>query len=70
MHAIIHAHGHKAIWSQALLEACLFFAGFEDIAACEVHKSAHADLTDVEGHHKVIGEHFNWIEAAIAEGRK
>jgi SAM-dependent methyltransferase len=39
MHAIIHAHGHKAIWSQALLEACLFFAGFEDIAGCEVHKS-------------------------------
>ncbi|MER9355549.1 methyltransferase domain-containing protein [Mesorhizobium sp. M0514] len=70
MHAIIHAHGHKAIWSQALLEACLFFAGFEDIAGCEVHKSAHADLTDVEGHHTVIGEHFNWIEAAVAEGRK
>ncbi|ESY72526.1 hypothetical protein X740_33225 [Mesorhizobium sp. LNHC221B00] len=70
MHAIIHAHGHKAIWSQALLEACLFFAGFEDIAGCEVHKSAHADLTDVEGHHKVISEHFNWIEAAVAEGRK
>jgi len=70
MHAIIHAHGHKAIWSQALLEACLFFAGFEDIEGCEVHKSRHADLAGVEGHHKVIGEHFNWIEAAIAEGRK
>jgi SAM-dependent methyltransferase len=69
MHAIIHAHGHKAIWTQALLEACLFFAGFDDITACEVHKSTHAELTDVEGHHKVIGEHFNWIEAAIAEGR-
>ncbi|MBZ9705379.1 methyltransferase domain-containing protein [Mesorhizobium sp. ESP7-2] len=70
MHAIIFAHGHKAIWSQALLEACLFFAGFEDIAGCEVHKSAHADLANVEGHHAVIGEHFNWIEAAVAEGRK
>ncbi|MER9937423.1 methyltransferase domain-containing protein [Mesorhizobium sp. M0088] len=70
MHAIIFAHGHKAIWSQALLEACLFFAGFEEIAACEVHKSDHADLIDVEGHHTVIGEHFNWIEAAVAEGRK
>lgn len=70
MHAIIHAHGHKAIWSQALLEACLFFAGFEDIEGCDVHKSAHADLINVEGHHTVIGEHFNWIEAAVAEGRK
>ncbi|TPI13860.1 methyltransferase domain-containing protein [Mesorhizobium sp. B4-1-1] len=70
MSAIIHAHGHKAIWTQALLEACLFYAGFEDIAGCEVHKSAHADLANVEGHHTVIGEHFNWIEAAVAEGRK
>ncbi|WP_027037890.1 methyltransferase domain-containing protein [Mesorhizobium ciceri] len=70
MHAIIFAHGHKAIWSQGLLEACLYFAGFEDVVPAEQHSSCHAALTDVEGHHKVIGEKFNWIESAIAEGRK
>ncbi|QKC83266.1 methyltransferase domain-containing protein [Mesorhizobium sp. NZP2077] len=70
MHAIIFAHGHKAIWSQGLLEAALYFAGFDGIEGAEVHKSSRVDLTNVEGHHTVIGEHFNWIEAAIAEGRK
>jgi ADP-heptose:LPS heptosyltransferase/SAM-dependent methyltransferase len=69
MHAIIHAHGHKAIWTQALLEACLFYTGFDDITACEPGKSSHADLTDVEGHGRVIGERFNWIETAVAEGK-
>lgn len=70
MHAIIFAHGHKAIWSQGLLEACLYFAGFEDVVPVEQHSSSHAALTGVEGHHRVIGEKFNWIESAIAEGRK
>lgn len=70
MHAIINAHGHKAIWTQGLLEACLFYAGFEDITACEPGKSGHADLVGVEGHGWVIGELFNWIETAVAEGRK
>ncbi|MDX8513536.1 methyltransferase domain-containing protein [Mesorhizobium captivum] len=70
MHAIINAHGHKAIWTQALLEACLYFAGFEDIAACEPGKSCHADLVAIEGHGRVIGERFNWIETAVVEGTK
>ncbi|TPN44875.1 methyltransferase domain-containing protein [Mesorhizobium sp. B1-1-7] len=70
MHAIIFAHGHKAIWSQGLIEACLYFAGFEDVVPAEQHNSSHAALTGVEGHHRVIGEKFNWIESAIAEGRK
>ncbi|TGQ69522.1 methyltransferase domain-containing protein [Mesorhizobium sp. M00.F.Ca.ET.186.01.1.1] len=70
MHAIIFAHGHQAIWSQGTLEAALYFAGFEDVAACDPGKSSHADLVDVEGHGRVIGDHFNWIETAIAEGTK
>ncbi|RUU23682.1 methyltransferase domain-containing protein [Mesorhizobium sp. M7A.T.Ca.TU.009.01.3.2] len=70
MHAIINAHGHKAIWTQGLLEACLFYAGFEDIAGAEPGKSEHADLMAVEGHGRVIGDRFNWIETAVAEGCK
>jgi ADP-heptose:LPS heptosyltransferase/SAM-dependent methyltransferase len=70
MHAIINAHGHKAIWTQGLLEACLFYAGFEDIEPCEPGQSSHADLVAVEGHGRVIGERFNWIETAVVEGTK
>lgn len=70
MHAIINAHGHKAIWTQGLLEACLFYAGFEDIEGCEPGKSIHPDLVAVEGHGRVIGERFNWIETAVVEGTK
>jgi SAM-dependent methyltransferase/ADP-heptose:LPS heptosyltransferase len=70
MHAIINAHGHKDIWTQSRLEACLFYAGFEDITPCEPGKSGHADLVAVEGHGRVIGERFNWIETAVVEGTK
>jgi ADP-heptose:LPS heptosyltransferase/SAM-dependent methyltransferase len=70
MHAIINAHGHKAIWTQSLLEACLFYAGFEDITPCEPGKSKSRDLVGAEGHGRVIGEHFNWIETAVVEGTK
>ncbi|RWF44291.1 MAG: methyltransferase domain-containing protein [Mesorhizobium sp.] len=70
MDAIINAHGHQAIWTQGLLEACLFYAGFEDIEACEPGNSSHADLVAVEGHGRVIGERFNWIETAVVEGTK
>lgn len=68
MHAILYAHGHKAAWTQGLLKASLFYAGFDDIVHCEQGASERADLKGVEGHGKVIGEHFNWIEAAICEG--
>lgn len=70
MHAIINAHGHKAIWTQGLLEACLFYAGFEGIASCEPGQSNHADLVSVEGHGRVIGDRFNWIETAVVEGTR
>lgn len=69
MSAIIFAHGHRMIWSQGLLEAALYFAGFDEVTPAEQHCSQHLALTGVEGHHTVIGEHFNWIESAIAEAR-
>jgi hypothetical protein len=68
MYALLYKHGHKAAWTDSLLEATLFFAGFTNITRCEPGASAHTELRGVEGHHRVIGERYNWIESSIFEG--
>jgi SAM-dependent methyltransferase len=68
MYALLYKHGHKAAWTDSLLEATLFFAGFTNVTQCEPGASAHTELRGVEGHHRVIGERFNWIESSIFEG--
>lgn len=68
MHAILYAHGHKAPWTLSLLRVSLFFAGFESVVHCEQGQSEREQLRGVEGHHRVIGEWNNWVEAAICEG--
>ncbi len=70
MSAILYAHGHQTAWTDSLLEATLFFVGFEDITRCEPNKSAYKELSNVDGHGKIIGEEFNWIESSIFEGTK
>lgn len=67
MDAIIYAHGHKAIWSESLLESVLFFCGFERTAACAPGRSSHSELENVDGHAKSIGVKFNAIESLILE---
>lgn len=67
MHAILYAHGHKTAWTRSLMETTLFFAGFDKTTICEPHKSEHMELTDVEGHHRVIGDKFNSIESLVIE---
>jgi SAM-dependent methyltransferase len=68
IYALLYKHGHKAAWTDSLLEASLFFAGFTNVTRCEPGESAHPELRGVEGHHRVIGERFNWIESSIFEG--
>jgi SAM-dependent methyltransferase len=68
IYALLYKHGHKAPWTDSLLEATLFFAGFTNVTRCEPGASAHPELRGVEGHHRVIGERFNWIESSIFEG--
>ena len=68
LYALLYKHGHKAAWTDSMLEATLFFAGFKNVTRCEPGASTHAELRGVEGHHRVIGEHFNWIESSIFEG--
>jgi SAM-dependent methyltransferase len=68
IYALLYKHGHKAAWTDSLLEATLFFAGFTNVTRCDPGASLHAELRGVEGHHRVIGERFNWIESSIFEG--
>lgn len=67
---IIYQHGHKTCWTQSLLEATLFFAGFENLRQWPVGESDHPALRGIEGHGKVIGERFNAIESLCMEGSK
>ena len=67
LYALLYKHGHKSAWTDSLLESTLFFAGFKNVTRCEPGASAHSELRGVEGHHRVIGERFNWIESSIYE---
>lgn len=67
MHGILYCHGHKTAWTDALLKATLFFAGFDLTTKCAPHVSLHPELKNVEGHHRVIGEAFNDIESIVYE---
>jgi SAM-dependent methyltransferase len=68
MHAILYGHGHASAWTASLLEATLFYAGFDLVEHCPPHQSRHDELRDVDGHHRVIGERFNVIESVVMEG--
>lgn len=70
MQAILYCHGHQTAWTSSLLMSTMFYCGFDQTAVCEVGKSKHSALVGVEGHSKVIGEHFNWIESLCVEGTK
>lgn len=68
MRAILFAHGHKTAWTRSLLDASLYYAGFEKICSCWPSCSSHPELRDVDGHARVIGARFNTIESLIMEG--
>lgn len=68
MHNILFFHGHKAPWTDSLLEASLFYAGFKDLVKCDPGHSKVEALQGVEGHGKVIGDRNNWIETIVWEG--
>lgn len=65
--ALLNCHGHKAPWTESLLLVTAYQAGFENVVACEPGQSDIADLVGVEGHVRVIGERFNWIETVVVE---
>jgi SAM-dependent methyltransferase len=67
---ILFRHGHRAPWTQGLLLASLFYAGFDDVIPNTPGQSDHPELRDVEGHGRVIGDAFNMIETVVAEATR
>ena len=67
---ILFMHGHLAPWTQGLLQASLFYAGFDETQAWRPGESGRVELRDLEGHGKVIGDQFNAIETVVVEAIK
>ncbi len=67
---ILFRHGHLAPWTQGLLQASLFYAGFDEVKPCTPGCSDHPELQGVEGHGKVISAKFNNIETVVVEATK
>jgi predicted SAM-dependent methyltransferase len=62
--SILLDHGHLSAWNHSILESCLFAAGFDP------DKIYSCDISELEGHGKVIGDHNNRIETIIMEAIK
>lgn len=67
---ILFRHGHQTAWTEALLDATLFYAGFNLTCAVDPLWSEHPELLGIEGHGKVIGDKFNRIETVVVEATK
>jgi len=70
MSAILYCHGHQTAWTESLLYATIYYAGFNKVVISTPGWSNTEELQNVEGHHKIIGEHFNSIETVVIEGHK
>lgn len=67
---IVLNHGHKSCWSEEILDALLYAAGFDRVESHFVGHSNHHELNGIEGHGKVIGNHNNEIETIVMEAVK
>jgi ubiquinone/menaquinone biosynthesis C-methylase UbiE len=70
MHAILYCHGHQQAWTATLMEATLYYCGFDAPKKCDPYVSSHPPLCNVDGHYKVIGDKFNRIESLVFEAAK
>lgn len=73
IYAINYFHttwGHKIIYDQVALSRFLEEVGFENICQCEMSKSVHAPLNDVEQHFKFLPYDLNLLETMIIEARR
>jgi predicted SAM-dependent methyltransferase len=67
--AIACSHGHQMLWTFDSLAMVLQSIGFNVVKAAP-RTSAHPQLCNVEGHHKVVGERINDIETLVVEGSR
>lgn len=63
---IVGFNGHQAVYTEQLLVLLLEVNGFY-CTVKEPQKSDYSELTNVDGHSKVIGEYANWIETVCIE---
>lgn len=68
MGAIIFQHGHQMAWTESLLQASLFYAGFQNMKRFAPNASWREGMSGLEGHGKIIGDEFNNIETLCMEG--
>lgn len=64
------AWGHQIIYDYDTLAALLTESGFKDVCRCEMSKSCHPELCDIEGHFHVMPYDFACLETMILEAKK
>lgn len=62
--------GHKIIYDPETLSNFLRENGFKDICQCEMSKSSHSPLNNVEQHFKFLQYDLNLLETMIIEARR
>lgn len=62
--------GHQIIYDYDTLVGLLEECGFKDVRQCEMSKSEHEALNDVEGHFHTMPYDFCCLETMILEARK
>ena len=62
--------GHKCLYDHSTMQRCLELAGFHDVHFCEIGKSNHIELQNLEHHQNVIPAQFNALETMCLEAVK
>ena len=65
-----NCHGHKFLFDETTLRDLIKRIGFANIEKCEINKSKHKELKNMERHGEVIPERFYQLEALILEVTK
>ncbi|MHA2404345.1 MAG: hypothetical protein ACXADH_15210, partial [Candidatus Kariarchaeaceae archaeon] len=67
--SLLFCHGHESLWTVDLLTSIFYSIGF-DTYECELYKSKYDELSNVEGHWRVIGRYVNDTHSICVEARK
>jgi predicted SAM-dependent methyltransferase len=67
---LFYGFHHRFIHNFESLEYLLLQAGFKNIIACEVYKSEHSALKNIEKHANMMGETNNLFETFVVEAKK
>ena len=65
-----YSWGHRFIFDEETLIFLLKEAGFAAVLRCEVGRSAHSELNNIEKHGSLIGDDFNRLETLVLEATK